>query len=71
MKQSNKIAPSEMDLKGAADSEDSFDKAIARVDKDISKGIYDKDLVLEDKLKEDQQEEDFFRESKLGQESVQ
>ena len=56
MKQSNKIAPSEMDLKGAADSEDSFDKAIARVDKDISKGIYDKDLVLEDKLKEDQQE---------------
>ena len=47
----NKVQPSDNPLY-QSDSEDSIDREMARVDKDISNGIYEKDLVLEDRLAE-------------------
>ena len=45
-------------------SEDSFEKEVARVDKDISNGIYDKDLVLEDMIQSQIQAEEDEKEDK-------
>jgi hypothetical protein len=47
----NKVQPSDNPLY-QSDSEDSIDREMARVDNDISNGIYEKDLVLEDRLAE-------------------
>ena len=45
----NKVQPSEQPFDQSI-SEDSIDREINRVDQDIANGIYDKDLILEDRI---------------------